>query len=701
MIHALARRWRGAALGFVLVAAAGGYAGVSPQAADAASNGMTLGHVPTADAPTSATVVIGKDAADKGYKTKVVTISQGGTLNVVNLDKIEHTVTSVALNGNGLPLFDHFATAGSTSSIPAASKLAAGRYQFYCRFHPTVMRGTLIVDKGSGGGVHPVKLRYEQPLKLPRVLTGSHITIPVRRAKVRVLPHGPKTWMWTYGGSYPGPTIRRPAGKDTKVTFINRLPRAAGAITVHLHGDHHPWQDDGQPDRFLIHHGDRRTYDYPLTDGGKPEPEAFDFYHDHRMNETARNNWHGLQGMFIITDKRERQFRLPAGRYDVPLMVSDRSFTKHNQLTNPFKGRSASMTGKTGPQAPPGDGVVGRQILVDGRFAPYLKVATHRYRLRLLNTSTFETYDFALSDGRPFVQIGTGDDLLPKSVVRQDILLGPSQRADVIVDFHGELHKHVLLESITKTKGAPVGVGSPTASLMQFRVTHDAPDHSRIPSRLEKPPPIKAPKKVSMTWTFGLGGNATTGTYWTVNGQPFDPHRVDVEVPLGATETWLLRNVSPITHFIHLHEEQWHTIKVDGKKPPAWERGLEDTWRIDPGETVEVAAKFTDYTGVFMLHCHMLDHEDDGMMAQFAVVNAHTHKLPRGYHRRGKGTTKSSHGMQMSMASPPANPPSPPTTTGRWQRVVIRSSRALALELSALTLALGWRRYRRYGVAAI
>ena len=137
---------------------------------------------------------------------------------------------------------------------------------------------------------------------------------------------------------------------------------------------------------------------------------------------------------------------------------------------------------------------------------------------------------------------------------------------------------------------------------------------------LEKTPVINAPKKPSFTWTFALGGNAKTGTYWTVNGKPFDPKRVDVEVPLGSTQTWRLRNVSPITHYIHLHEEEWHTISRDGRKPPPWEQGLEDTWRLDPGETVVVAARFTDYTGVFMVHCHMLDHEDDGMMAQFAVV---------------------------------------------------------------------------------
>ena len=90
-------------------------------------------------------------------------------------------------------------------------------------------------------------------------------------------------------------------------------------------------------------------------------------------------------------------------------------------------------------------------------------------------------------------------------------------------------------------------------------------------------------------------------------------------MPLGATRAWRLTNVSSVTHYIHLHEEQWHTISRDGKPPPKWERGLEDTWRLDPGESVVVAAKFTDHTGVFMIHCHMLDHEDDGMMTTLYV----------------------------------------------------------------------------------
>ena len=166
---------------------------------------------------------------------------------------------------------------------------------------------------------------------------------------------------------------------------------------------------------------------------------------------TTRNNWLGLQGMFIVTDSWTRKLGLPTGRYDVPLMVSERSLDANNQLV-PVMHHMAPMTG---PMAPPDDATVGDRILVNGRYAPYLDVDTHRYRLRLLNTSPFTTYDFTLSDGRPFVQIGTGNGLLPKAVVRQDILLGPAQRADVVVDFGGAaVGSDVVLQSVPRLERA-------------------------------------------------------------------------------------------------------------------------------------------------------------------------------------------------------------------------------------------------------
>jgi spore coat protein A, manganese oxidase len=620
--------WRRVAVVTGLIGATAGPAAVlapsfadttpSPSASATPTPTPTPSPTPTPNAPSSATIIIGHNARVTGYQTPTITLAGGGSLSVVNEDNMEHTVTANDKADNK-PLLNVYVDPGSTALISRASRLAPGTYKFHCSFHPQNMRGTLTIVGGSGS-VHPTAQKFDQPLLVPKVLTDKHLHIPIKPAMVRVLPDGPLTKMWTYDGIYPGPTIERPAGKDTKVTFVDHLPKSDGSFTVHYHGDHHTSADDGRPTTQLIHHGQSRTYDYPGTDGGRPEPAAFNFYHDHRMGRTARNNWMGLQGMFITHDSTASKFRLPQGKYDVPLMISERDFTAGNQLTDPFPAHPSMVT--KGAKAPPGDGTVGTQILADGRVAPYLNVSTHRYRLRLLNTAPFTSYDFRLSDGKPFVQVGTGDGLLPKPVVRQDILLGPAQRVDVIVDFHGELHKKIVLESVPRSDNPPPGsVGSPTASIMQFRVTKSASgDKTRIPSALVAPPAINAPKKATASWSLGLSGDPSTGSVWTVNGKPFDPARADLKVPLGSTQTWILRNVSPITHYFHLHEELWHTISRDGRKPPPWERGLEDTWKLDPGETVKVAAKFTDYTGLFMLHCHMLDHEDHGLMAQFEVV---------------------------------------------------------------------------------
>ncbi len=526
---------------------------------------------------------------------------------------------------------------------------------------------------------------------MPEVVRSDHVRLTMRRTKERMLPRGRRTPLWTYGGSWPGPTIRRPAGHDTKVTFVNALPKGAGSATVHLHGDHHKAKDDGQPDRFLIRRGQARTYDFPLTYAGRPEPSSFFFYHDHRMDKTSPNNWRGLQGMFIVDDERNQNLRLPQGRHDVPLLIADRSFTSTNRLTDPFKhgprmvmSPEGGMTFK-GPKAPPNDATVGTRILANGRFAPYLRVSATRYRLRLLNASNFSAYNFALSDGRPFVQVGTGNGLLPRPVVRQNILLGPAQRADVIVDFHRESGQNIVLSTIPRTDGAKTGTGSRTAAIMQFRVKRQAADRSRLPAKLNAPQAITAPKRIAKTWTFGLKGDAKSGTFWSINGKAFDSTRVDFKVPLGSTQRWRLRNVSPVTHYVHIHAEQWHTVTRDGRRPPPWERGLEDTWRLDPGESVTVAARFTDYPGAFMIHCHMLDHEDHGMMARFVVTDP----------RRGRSATVHSVGHEhdhragasgeMSMASHAGTPlngsdrhQSQPTDVPRF---VARSGSALAVEL--------------------
>jgi FtsP/CotA-like multicopper oxidase with cupredoxin domain len=571
----------------------------------------------------NATIVIEQGGTRSGFATPEVTVGGGGAVTVVNLDSMDHTVTSVARTADGTPLFDVRVPAGTSATVPGIAALSAGSWDFFCKFHPS-MRGVIRVE-GVVGGVVPEETRFEQPLVVPPTRRGADIRLVMRRAGVRTLPDGPRTSMWTFDGHYPGPTIRRRGGRGTRVTVVNRLPRGAGSTSTHLHGDHHASADDGQPTTHLVARGEQRTYDYPLVVDGRPTPGSFFWYHDHRMDRTARNNWRGLQGMFIVTDPPVRGLRLPRGRRDVPLMVSERSFTSRNQLTDPFAdgpemvGHHGEMSW-TGPHAPPDDATVGDTVLVNGRYAPYLDVSATRYRFRLLNSSPFSSYNFTLSDGRPFLQIGTGSGLLPQAVVRSSVLLGPAQRADVVVDLTGATGQRIVLGSVPAAPGES-GDDAREVAVMELRVGAPAPDASRLPSRLPSPrlaSPV--PARVSKTWTFGLEESSHHGSAWTINGRAFDPGRVDHRSRLGTVERWRFRNTSDVTHYVHVHAEQWRTMLRDGRRPPPWERGLEDTWRLEPGEEVEVAARFTDHTGPFMIHCHMLDHEDHGMMARFDVV---------------------------------------------------------------------------------
>jgi FtsP/CotA-like multicopper oxidase with cupredoxin domain len=486
---------------------------------------------------------------------------------------------------------------------------------------------------------------FAAELPIPRVITDAEINLDIIEAEVRILP-GRKTKMWTYGGHFPGPTIRRPAGEQTKVTFKHRLPSSVGELSVHLHGGHTSSADDGQPggltakhpvsyycqipsdlsakqsgNDLLIDPGEKRTYTYELMEDGEPERAAFQWYHDHRLDWTARNVWHGLAGMFIIDDVVEAALPLPTGEHDLPLMIVDRSFDADNQLTNPFRRHLD----------PPFDGLKGSEILVNGAPLPHHHVAPRRYRLRFLNASQFRAYNLDLSSGASMTQIGTDAGLMPTPIDREKILIGPAERAEVVVDFAESRGDRVELRSVPRDDD-PAGPGTKPfeGPLMQFRVGHrHKDDQTSVPVSLRPLPTwtSTAPAAPDRTWVFEIGGGLDPT--WLVNGNTFDPSRSDGFPVLDTVESWQLTNATGVAHMFHMHSTDWYMLSRNGDPPAPWEDCLKETFFLDPGESVIVAAHFTDHLGKFVIHCHMLDHEDHGLMSQFEVVSAATKQPAR------------------------------------------------------------------------
>jgi spore coat protein A len=521
-------------------------------------------------------------------------------------------------------------------------------------------------------GTAPAGAASTTPLPIPAVLTGADITIPIQQASVPILP-GAATQMWTFGGTFPGPTIRRPAGSATRVTFQNQLPEAAGSLTIHNHGAHVASADDGQPEEtpgenLLIPPGGSRTYTYPLTENGAPERAAFQWYHDHRMDVTGRNVWDGLAGMFIIDDPVDAALPLPKGDHDIPLMVVDRSFDTNNQLTYPAPVPFGAL-GRTypGTGAPPDDTITGDHVLVNGAYQPYLATAPRRYRLRLLNASNGSVYTFSLSNGQAMTQVATESGLLPAPVDRTAVTLAPAERAEVVVDFGAaaDLGQNIALLADGATTAMEFHVGATPVS-----------DDASVPSSL-RPVPGFGTSVRTRAFDLGQAEDPARGgrAAWGINGLTYDHGRVDAQPQVGTTETWSFSGASRI-HAVHIHGTDFRVLSRDGAPPPPWEDGLKETVLVHPKETVVVELHFTDNLGTYVFHCHVLEHEDNGMMAQYEVTDGQGSPPPP------SGGPPPSGPPNDTPAGPPGNPPAAfPDLALRWLHPPLRTRPGAKLTL--------------------
>jgi spore coat protein A len=328
------------------------------------------------------------------------------------------------------------------------------------------------------------------------------------------------------------------------------------------------------------------------------------------MDFTGPQVYRGLAGFHLAHDDEELALPLPRGERDVPLMICDRSFNEDGSFRYPSV--DPGLRDRAGVTRPFVEGVLGDVILVNGAPWPVLEVSGTRYRFRLLNASNARRYRLALDPpppgGAPFIQIGSDAGLLGRPQPLNAVLLAPAERADVIVDFS----RYQVGTQITLVNGL---AGGRTGQVMRFRVARHGKEDSVILSTLADFEPLdRSSATVTRTFHFNRQGDHA----WDVNGQVFDPDRDDARPELGATEIW--RFDGDANHPIHLHLAHFQVLSRNGNAPRPSDAGWKDTVDLQSGREIEVIARFTGYRGRYVFHCHNLEHEDMGMMANLRVI---------------------------------------------------------------------------------
>lgn len=401
---------------------------------------------------------------------------------------------------------------------------------------------------------------------------------------------------WGFNGDYLGPTLRAKRGERVVVNVRNDL---AEQTSVHWHGMHLPARMDGGPHQ-PVRPGETWSPTWRID-----QPAATLWYHPHPHGETARHVYRGLAGMFILDDP-QTSAGLPQhyGVDDIPVIVQDKKFTGGRLDENP---------GGFG-----GVGILGDTIAVNGTVAPYLDVTTERIRLRLLNASNARVYHFGFADDRQFTLVGTDGGLLPAPHHTTRITLSPGERAEIVVTMRpGE---HAVLRSFPPPLGlnglsSRFSGGDDTLDILQLRAAGELAESPEVPQRLVDVPRMD-PAGAAQRRSFRLSGH-------DINHRSMNMSRVDATVVKDTTEVWQVTNADGMPHSFHVHDVQFQVRTVDGLAPPARLSGWKDTLYLPPNVRFEIIMRFADYAdpeAPYMFHCHVLYHEDAGMMGQFVVV---------------------------------------------------------------------------------
>jgi FtsP/CotA-like multicopper oxidase with cupredoxin domain len=413
-------------------------------------------------------------------------------------------------------------------------------------------------------------------------------------ARLELLP-GTTTEVYAYNGAVPGPTLEAREGDRVIVHFRNELPEPT---TVHWHGIHLPVSADGSP-LDPVAPGEQREYSFTIA----PGTAGTYWYHPHPHHRTAGQVARGLYGALIV---RAADDPLPASLPEKLLILSDNRFLPDGSLDLPDP---HSLHGRIDFE----NGREGDVLFVSGEVMPTSSIRSGEVqRWRIINASAGRYYHLALP-GHTFLHVGSDGGLFEEPVEVEEILLATAERVELLVRGTGPPGSRAVLQTLPYDRYVPQtrpADWSRTRDLLTLQYTDDVPvEPVRLPDRLRAVPTLDAPAATATRVVVMSQG--------LINGKPMDMQRIDLTAPLGATEIWEIENIVGMDHPFHLHGFQFQVLERDGVPEPY--RSWKDTVNVPRHQTVRLIVRYDNHPGKWMFHCHILDHEDHGMMGVLEV----------------------------------------------------------------------------------
>lgn len=458
----------------------------------------------------------------------------------------------------------------------------------------------------------------QHSLFIPDTLSGTSFNLTVHKDSVQLKPGVITQTLGINNNAYFGPTLFLQKGDSISLTVNNQM---GDTTTMHWHGLHVAPQNDGGPFSMIMD-GMSWTPRFAVRNNA-----AMYWYHPHMMAKTAEQAIKGDAGLIIVRDADEAALNLPRtyGIDDIPVVVQSVELDSNNQFM---------------PR-----GMVDSVVLVNGTDTPYVNMPAQMVRMRLLNASGERTFNFGFTANKTFHVIGNDDGLLTAPVAATRIRLSPGERAEILLDLTGMEGQTLYLMSYASE--LPMGVqGGPTMpmppgspamnsplngidfNILQVNVTAPtATPVTAVPATLIADTPYTVASAVANRYILMSADSITVmdGPFY-FNGQVYDMNRIDYRIPLNNVEIWTLKDSTMVAHPFHIHDVHFYILDRNGVAPDATEAGRKDVLLIQPNEVVRFITKFEDFadtTVPYMYHCHILMHEDDGMMGQFKVGNGY------------------------------------------------------------------------------